>query len=96
VTERQYQAKVTKKIRNLFPGCMLIKNDPQYQQGIPDWTLLYGDKWGMIEIKASKNAPFQPNQEYYLEVLDDMSFAMVIYPEIEEDMLNALQEAFGV
>lgn len=96
MTERQYQAKVTKKIRNLFPGCMLIKNDPQYQQGIPDWTLLYGDKWGMIEIKASKNAPFQPNQEYYLEVLDDMSFAMVIYPEIEEDMLNALQEAFGV
>lgn len=96
MTERQYQAKLVKRIRDRFPGCLLIKNDPSYTQGIPDWTLLVGDKWAMIEVKASVDSPLQPNQQFYLDQLDDMSFACLIYPEIEEDMLNALEKAFGV
>jgi hypothetical protein len=94
VTERAYQAKLVKKLKAMFPGCELLKNDSAYQQGIPDWTILYGSHWGMLEIKASASAPSQVNQEYFLGRMNDMSFAAKIYPENEEEVLSALQEAF--
>jgi hypothetical protein len=95
VTESAYQAQLIKKIKRMFPGCMVLKNDPQYIQGILDLTILYCDLWAMLEVKAGPSSPFRPNQEHYLEQLDRMSFAAVIYPEIEEDVLNALQETFS-
>jgi hypothetical protein len=92
--ESAYQAKLIKKLRRLFPGCFIIKNDSGYIQGIPDLLLLFGPHWAMLEVKASENEPFQPNQEYYLEQLDAMSFAAVIFPANEEEILDALQSAF--
>lgn len=96
MTERAYQAKLVKKIRARFPGCVLIKNDPSYQQGIPDWTLLWRDKWAMLEVKADEVASVQPNQVYFVEQFDEMSFAAFIHPGNEEEVLSALQDAFGL
>ena len=50
MTEAQYQGRVTQKLKLMFPGCVVIKNDPSYQQGIPDWTILWGSCWAMLEI----------------------------------------------
>lgn len=92
--ESEYQAGLIKRLEEQFPGCLVMKNDAQYKQGILDLTILYKDKWAMLEVKMSAKSSLQPNQEYYVHQLDEMSFAAIIHPQNEEDVLNALQEAF--
>lgn len=92
--ENQYQAYLIKKLRSMFETCFILKNDPELQQGIPDLIILFEDKWAMLEVKASVSSRVQPNQEYYVAMFDDMSFAAFIYPENEEEVLDALQHAF--
>lgn len=92
--ESQYQAKLIQKLCHIFPGCFILKNDSGYMQGVPDLLVLFEDKWAMLEVKESPTAAEQPNQRYYVEKLDSMSFAAFIYPENEEDVLYDLQQAF--
>lgn len=73
---------------------MVLKNDSTLTQGIPDLTILWYNTWAVLEVKVSANEPYQPNQEYYLEMLDQLSFAATIYPENEEAVLNDLQQEF--
>lgn len=94
--EAQYQSQLIKKLKNIFPGCTVLKNDSSYLPGIPDLTILFNDRWAMLEIKASAKAKEQPNQRYYVDQLDECSFAAFIFPENEEEVLNDLQHAFGV
>lgn len=94
MTESKYQAGLIKRIKIRFPGCVVLKNDANYQQGIPDLTILFRNKWAMLEVKDSLKALRQPNQEYYIRQLDELSFAAFIDPDNEEDVLDALQEAF--
>lgn len=91
--ESVYQAQLIKKLKRLFPGCFVFKNDPSYIQGAPDLLILFQDRWAALEVKASASKPSRPNQTYYVDELDAMSFAAFIYPENEEDVLNALQSA---
>lgn len=95
MTEAAYQAKLIKRLKREFPGCVVIKNDPNYQQGILDLTILFCNMWAMLEVKASSVAKHQPNQDHFVRTLDEMGFAAFIYPENEEDVLDALQEAFS-
>jgi Holliday junction resolvase-like predicted endonuclease len=92
--EKKYQAKVIKKLEKMFPGCIILKNDTRHRQGMLDLTLLWNEYWATLEIKTSREANIQPNQEYYVEKLGEMSFAAYIYPENEWEVLNALQQAF--
>lgn len=92
--ESEYQAKLIKKLRDMFPGCMVLKNDPGYKQGIPDLIILYRDRWAMLEAKANEDRPYQPNQPYYVDLLNEMSFAAFIYPSNEQEILRALQRSF--
>lgn len=93
--EAQYQNKLIHRINDLFPGCVVIKNDPRHIQGMPDLLILYHDMWAGLEIKISPTASVQPNQEYYVGLLNGMSFASFINPENEEEILGDLQQAFG-
>jgi len=95
-SESVYQAKLIKKIQVMFPGCFILKNDPQSTQGIPDILILFGDQWAMLEIKLSARAHEQPNQDYYVNLFNEMSFAKFINPENEEEVLYDLQSALGV
>ena len=92
--ERDYQSDLIKKLRLLFPGILILKNDSGYLQGILDLSLFYGSHWAMLEVKASATAPEQPNQRYYVEMCNDMSFAAFIYPENEGEVLASLQQSF--
>lgn len=94
--ESKYQGQLIKKIRRRLPGCVVFKNDTGYMQGIPDLTVLYLSHWAVLEVKAYEDAPLQPNQEWYVDKLNGMSFAAFIYPENEEEVLDGLQQAFGV
>lgn len=93
--ESVYQSRLIKKLKRIFPGCIVLKNDTDYMQGIPDLLIVWQNKWAMLEVKSDIDAPEQPNQRYYVELLDGMSFAAFISPETEEDVLYDLQQAFG-
>ena len=92
--ENKYQAYIIQKLYELFPGCEVLKNDSSYRQGIPDLVVFFGDKWATLEVKASRFATERPNQRYYVERMNEMSFSAFIYPENEEEVLNELQQAF--
>ena len=94
-TESRYQKKLISKLEVLFPGCVVLKNDPAQQQGIPDLTLLWRRFWATLEVKDSADANIQPNQEFFIQQMDEMSFSAFIYPENEREVLNALQQAFA-
>ena len=93
--ERQFQSQLIKDLRKLFEGCVILKNDSSYLQGVPDLLILFGPHWATLEVKKSANEDRQPNQEYYVELMDQMSFSAFIYPENKKEVLNALQHAFG-
>ena len=90
--ERGFQDNLKKELEKLFPGCMIFKMEQV--QGIPDLLVLYKNKWASLENKKSANAKKQPNQEYYVKLMDNMSFSRFIYPENKDDILNELQKFF--
>jgi hypothetical protein len=94
MNESKYQHYIIEKLRDMFPGCLILKNDPNYIQGIPDLIILYMDRWAALEVKISEAAPTRPNQDYYIALMDDMSFASHIFPENEKEVLDELQYTF--
>lgn len=88
--ENKFQANLIREIKSMLPGCIVMKNDSSYIQGIPDLLILYKDKWAALECKKNARASKQPNQEYYVGMMNDMSFAQFICPENKEDILNDL------
>lgn len=93
--ENKFQANLIKKLKDRFPGCVVLKNDPTYIQGIPDLSILHGERWATLECKKNMKASKQPNQEYYVSKMDDMSFSSFICPENEEEVLGKLEKHFN-
>lgn len=93
--ESKFQKELMDEIRDQYPGCVIIKNDSGYIQGFPDWTILYKDKWAVLEAKREEKAKKQPNQEHYVNKLDDMSFSRFVYPENKEQVLRELEQIFN-
>lgn len=91
--ESDFQHDLIEELEDLFPGCIVTKIEP-YIQGIPDLLVLYKNKWAMLECKRSENATHRPNQDYYVDVLNGMSFSAFIYPENKEEVLYALEQSF--
>lgn len=93
--ESKFQADLKKHLANRFPGCVVMKNDPNDIQGIPDLTILYKDKWATLECKKSQKASRRPNQEYYVEKMNEMSFSRFIFPENEDSVLKDMESFFA-
>lgn len=94
ILESRFQSGLIKELKDLFPGCIVLKNDPTYIQGFPDLTVLYKDKWCTLECKRSASAPKQPNQKYYVDKTNDMSFSRFIFPENKDEVLTELELYF--
>lgn len=92
--ENKFQSDLIKEIKEMFPECIVLKNDPNYIQGIPDLLILYKKKWASLECKKSGKEKTRPNQSYYVDKMDKMSFSRIVYPENKEEVLNGLQSAF--
>ena len=90
--ERDFQRNLIKELKDIFVGCIIMKNDSSYIQGIPDLLILYKDRWAALEVKKSVTASYGPNQEYYVDKMDEMSYASFIYPENKEVVLDELQQ----
>ena len=48
--ENEFQASLIKEIKERFPGAIVLKNDPNYIQGMPVLTVLHSDGWAMLEV----------------------------------------------
>lgn len=92
--ESQFQRDLISELEQRFPGSIVVKNDSNYIQGIPDLTIFYHDKWASLECKKSEKSEKQPNQEYYVEKMNNMSFSRFIYPENKEEVLHDLEHTF--
>ena len=94
--EGKFKAELRRELGVRFPGCIVMQLDSQEIQGIPDLLVLYQDKWATLECKKSKNAAHRPNQDYYVNLMKDMSYSAFIFPENKEEVLSELQQTFGV
>ena len=92
--ESGFQDNLKKDLETMFPGCMVMKLDSSYIQGIPDLLVLHNDKWATLECKKNASAKKQPNQPYYVDKMNKMSFSRFVYPENKEEVLHELQQAF--
>lgn len=93
--ESKFQNKLIKKLKKRFPGCMVMKSNPGYIQGLPDLLFLWKKHWAALEVKKSRNAHHQPNQDFYVKKMNDMSFARFIFPENMEEVLDEMEQSFG-
>ena len=93
--ENRFKTNLAKELKERFPGCIVVHLDPNEIQGIPDLLVLYGDRWAALEGKRSMNAPRRPNQDYYVDLMNRMSYAAFICPENKEEILNDLQRSFA-
>ncbi len=93
--ESKFQRSLIDEIERRFPGAMVLKNDPTYIQGVPDLLVLWNNKWAALEVKKNATASHQPNQDYYVEKMNNMSFSAFIYPENKEEILNAMEQSLS-
>ena len=91
--ESKFQSHLIKRLKEEFDGCIVLKNDATYLQGIPDLLILYGNKWAALEVKRSAAASVQPNQSYYIDRMNAMAYAAFVSPETEEMIFHELQQA---
>ena len=89
--EGAFKAKLVQELKEMFPGCIILRNDPQQIQGIPDLVILYGDKWAALETKAYTRAAKRPNQPHRVTQMNEMSYAAFVSPENKKEVLDALQ-----
>ena len=94
MAENRFKTNLIKEIEYMFPGCIITHLDPNEIQGIPDLLILYENKWAVLEGKDYANAKHQPNQDYYVDLMDRMSFAAFIYPENKDEVLDDLYQYF--
>ena len=94
--ESYFQSNLIKELKRRFPGCIVMKNDAGHKQGIPDISVLFGDRYAVLECKRSASAPHRPNQDYYVDRVNAMGgMARFIFPENKEAVLDELESAFG-
>lgn len=91
--ENAFQKNLIKEIKERFPGSIVMKNDSSYIQGVPDLTILYGSKWAALEVKKSPTASHQPNQDYYIQKMNNMGYASFINPENKKEILDEMERA---
>lgn len=92
--ERSFQAGLIRELKKRFEGCFITKLDAARNQGVPDLLILYGPKWATLECKRSSKARHRPNQDYYVNRMNEMSFSRFIFPENKEEVLSDLEQAF--
>lgn len=94
--ETKFERELMKDLEDLLPGCMIFKLDSADYQGIPDRLILFRNIWFSLEVKESADAEHQPNQDWYVDSMNRMSFAAFVYPENKEETIRAICRTFGI
>ena len=93
--ESKFKTKLIKEIRVRLPGSFVFHLDPSERQGVPDLIVLYKDKWAVLEGKRKSKATHQPNQDFYVWLFNEMSFARIIFPENAKEVLDEMERALS-
>lgn len=92
--ENKVQADIVKELIAMFPKSIITVNDGNYIQGFPDITILHDSgRWACLEVKRSIDEPYQPNQEYYIQLINNMSFCRMICPENKTEVYDELYKS---
>ena len=94
--ESEFTLNLKDELRHRFPGCFIIKLDANQVQGIPDLLILWGSFWAILESKRGLSSPRQPNQEYYVDLFDEMSFSAFVHPLNYREVLDDMERAFSL
>lgn len=93
--ENKIQSDIVSELKELFPDSIILKNDPNYKQGIPDLVLLDREGWALLEVKRDANASHRPNQNYYVNKANELGqYGSFIYPQNKTEVYNGIQETF--
>lgn len=92
--ENKFQSSLIRELKDRYDGCIVMKQDSGCIQGIPDLLILFKNKWAMLEVKRNKTASHRPNQDYWVDKANGMSFAKFIFPENKEEVLDELDKVF--
>lgn len=94
--ENRFQASLIKELMETYPDSVVMKNDPNYIQGIPDLTILAFGKWAFLECKKFEDARRQANQAYYISFANTTgAYGAFIYPENKDEILDKLWKYFN-
>lgn len=91
--ENKFKQDLKAEILARLPGSIVLHLDPQDIQGVPDMLVLYNDRWAALEGKKSAKASHRPNQDYYVQQMNGMSFAAFIFPENKEEVLHDMERS---
>jgi hypothetical protein len=92
-SESVLQSAIIKELTRQYPGAVVLKTDPSYIQGFPDLLFLQKSFWAALEVKRAKTSARQPNQEYWVNRLDLLSFSRFVYPSNLERVFDELDDA---
>ena len=92
--ESKFQRKVIEEVERMFPDCVIIKTDPTYIWSFPDLVVFIDSNYAVLETKRRADSDKQPNQGYYVGLLDDMSFSRFINQDNFEEVMDELARAF--
>mgnify|MGYP003608343340 CR=1 FL=1 len=92
--ERDFQKNLIQELKERFPACVVMQNASSYIQEIPDLTVLYRDRCVVPELKPASGSSRRPNQSFYVEKLNEMSYAAYIHPGNKEQVLDEVQRSF--
>lgn len=92
--ENKFKQKLKQEIKKLFPECVILDLNASDTQGISDMLILFQNTWAVLEVKKTAKSSKRPNQEYYVNRFNGMSFGAIIFPENKEDILNKLVKYF--
>ena len=93
--ESDFQAKVIKELKAM--GLAVVKNQagPGVPTGFPDLTAFGEGIYCCLECKASARAKKQPRQEYWVNKLNEWSYAAFVYPANWEKIKAEIQYMVG-
>jgi len=94
-SESAIQSSIIKELEHQYPGAVVLKTDPAYIQGFPDLLFLQNRFWAALEVKRARNSACQPNQGYWVNRLDRLSFSRFIYPSNLETIFDELDDALN-
>lgn len=94
--ESEFTLDLKDELRRRFPGCFIYRLDPNQLQGIPDLLVLWGPHWAILETKRGLKSVRQPNQEFYVDRFDEMSFSAFVHPLNYREVLYEMERAFGL
>lgn len=91
--ESEFKRKFKNMLEQSYPGCVLVDINPEQFRSFPDLLFLYDKFWATFEMKRTVGSAVRPNQPYWVEKLDNMSFSRFVEPGTAKEVLDDLARA---